>query len=71
MQPNKIKFSRNVAHLEFLFSAFRIQKLSLTIFWNSEYNKKNNLTLFRMASVYTLCVWEGGARVEWGSDMTA
>ena len=36
MQPNKIKFSRNVAQLEFLFSAFRIQKLSLTIFRNSE-----------------------------------
>ena len=32
MQPNKIRFSRNVAHLEFLFSAFRIQKLFLE-FW--------------------------------------
>ena len=25
MQPNKIKFIQNVAHLEFLFSTFRIQ----------------------------------------------
>ena len=36
MQPNKIKFIQNVAHLEFLLSTFRIPKLSLTIFRNSE-----------------------------------
>ena len=36
MQPSKTKFSQNVAYLAFLFSAFRIQKLSLTIFRNSE-----------------------------------
>ena len=61
MQPNKIKFSRNVAYLEFLFSTFRIQKLSLTIFRKSD---ENNV------SVYTLCVLEGEARKGWGSDMT-
>ena len=40
MQPNKIKFSRSVAYLQFLFSAFRIQKLSLTIFRNSKKDNK-------------------------------